>query len=226
MNRQQARLAAGTGLLFAALFVVALLLLRRAPGLAAPDDRYAAFQAGGGDGLLVAVGLYLAPLAGIAFLWHMTAVRALLDTLVPAPPAMAHGLNLLSGVLFVAMLFAATAAVAAPALASWLGQAPPVAPDVARALTAVGYALFFVFAVRGAGMFAITTTTLLRAGGVLPGPVALVGYLLAAFLLLAASTEPATALVLPAWVVLVAVSLLVHTRRDRPAAPATEPAPS
>ncbi|MBP2368089.1 hypothetical protein [Pseudonocardia parietis] len=225
MNGPSARLAAATGLLFAALFVAALVLLHRAPGLADPDTRYAAFQAGGGDGLLVAVGLYLVPLAGIAFLWHMTAMRALLDTLTPTPAAMAHGLNLLSGVLFVAMLFAATAAVAAPALASSLGNAPPVEPQVARALTAVGYALFFVFAVRGAGMFAITTTTLLRAGGVLPGPVAVLGYLLAAFLLLTASTDPAAALVLPAWVVLVAASLLVHARRA-PAAVAAEPAPS
>jgi hypothetical protein len=227
MSRARARLAALTGLLFAALFVASLLLLHRAPGLGDPDARYASFQASGGDGVFVAVGLYLVPLAGIAFLWHMTAMRALLDTLTPAPAAMAHGLNLLSGVLFVAMLFAATAAATAPALASWLGNASPVEPDVSRALTAVGYALFFVFAVRGAGMYAITTTTLLRNGGVLPGPVAVVGYLLAAFLLLTASTDPVSALVLPAWVVLVAVSLVVHARRavTPPAAgpPATEP---
>jgi hypothetical protein len=222
VSRARARVAAVTALLFAVLFVVALLLLHRAPGLADPDERYATFQAAGGDGVLVAVGLYLVPLAGIAFLWHMTAMRALLDTLTPEPAAMAHGLNLLSGVVFVAMLFAATAAASAPALASWLGNASPVDPDVARALTAVGYVLFFVFAVRGAGMYAITTTTLLRRGGVLPGPVAVLGYLLAAFLLLTASTDPVSALVLPAWVVLVAVSLLVHARRAV-APPATEP---
>lgn len=223
MNRGAGRIAAASGLLFAALFVAALVLVHRAPGLGAPDAAYAAFYAGGGDLVLVTVGLYLVPLAGIAFLWHMTAMRALLDTLTPAPSTMAHGLNLLAGLLFVAMVFAGTAAVGAPALADYLGHAPVADPGTARVLTAVGYGLVFVFAVRGAGMFAITTTTLLRAAGVLSPPVTVLGYLLAAFLLLSASHNPAAALVFPAWVVLVAVSLLVHARRAQ--APAGDPAP-
>lgn len=220
MSRGPARLAAATGLLFAALFVAALVLMHRAPGLADPDARYAAFQANGGDGILVAVGLYLVPLAGVAFLWHMTAMRALLDTLSPPPSTMAHGLNLLAGVLFVAMLFAGAAAAGAPATASYLGDAAPLAPGVTRALTAVGYGFVFVFAVRGAGMYALTTTTLLRTAGVLPRVVGVLGYLLAAFLLLTASTRPAAALVFPAWVVLVGVSLLAHARRA-PSTPVT-----
>lgn len=224
MNRGTARLAAISGIVFAVLFVAALVLLHRAPNLSAPDGAYSAFYAGGGDMVFVAVGLYLVPLAGIAFLWHMTAMRALLDTLTPAPSTMAHGLNLLSGVLFVAMVFAGTAAAGAVALAVYLGQAPVADPGVARTLTAVGYGLVFVFAVRAGGMFAITTTTLLRAGGVVSRPVAWIGYLLAAFLLLTATTNPAAALVFPAWVLLISGSLLVHARSAPAAAPAV-PAP-
>lgn len=219
MNRGAARIAAVSGLVFAVLFVAALVLLHRAPSLSAPDSDYAAFYAGGGDVVFVAVGLYLVPLSGIAFLWHMTAMRALLDTLTPAPSAMAHGLHLLSGVLFVAMVFAGTAAAGAIALAVYLDQAPVADPGVARTLAAVGYGLVFVFAVRAGGMFAITTTTLLRAGGVLSRPVTWIGYLLAGFLLLTATTNPAAALVFPAWVLLVAGSLLVHARHAPAAAP-------
>lgn len=220
MNRGTARLAAVSGIVFAALFVAALVMIHRAPDLSAPDSAYTAFYAGGGDMVFVAVGLYLVPLSGIAFLWHMTAMRALLDTLTPAPSTMAHGLNLLSGVLFVAMVFAGTAAAGAVALAVYLDQAPVADPGVARTLTAVGYGLVFVFAVRAAGMFAITTTTLLRGGGVLNRPVTWIGYLLAAFLLLTATTNPAAALVFPAWVLLVSGSLLVHARSAPAAAPA------
>ena len=148
-----ARVAGISGLVFTALFVVALVLLHRAPHLADPDATYATFYARDGQMLFVAIGLYLVPLAGIAFLWHMTAIRAVLDTLTPAPSAMAHGLNLLAGAVFVTMLFAGSAAVGAVALSDYLGGPPITDPSVARALTAVGYGLVFVFAVRGGGMF-------------------------------------------------------------------------
>ena len=209
-----ARIGAISGLVFALLFVVALVLLHRAPKLGDPDAVYAAFYAGGGDQVFVAVGLYLVPFAGIAFLWHMTAMRNVLDTLTPAPSTMAHGLNLLAGVIFVTLLFAGTAAVGAVAFGVYFGHAPVEDPATARALTAVGYGLVFVFAVRGAGMFAITTTTLLRNAGVLPRIPAVVAYLLAAFLLLAVTSNPAAVLVFPAWVVLISVVLLRHARRD------------
>ncbi len=210
-----ARIAAISGFVFAVLFVVALVLVHRAPTLADPDSTYAAFYAGGGDQLFVAVGLYLVPFAGIAFLWHMTAMRNVLDTLTPAPSTMAHGLNLLAGTIFVILTFAGTAAVGAVAFGVYFGHSPAGDPDVARALTGLGYGLVFVFAVRGAGMFALTTTTLLRNAKVLPTVPAVVAYLLAAFLLLAVTNNPIAVLVFPAWVVLVSVFLARHAAASR-----------
>jgi hypothetical protein len=205
-----ARTAAISGVVFAALFVVALVLVHGAPSLGASDTDYAAFYADGGDQLFVAVGLYLVPFAGIAFLWHMTAIRNVLDIQVPPSSTMAHGLNLLAGIIFVTLLFAGTAAVGAIAFGIYFGRAPVEDPAAARALTGLGYGLVFVFAVRGAGMFALTTTTLLRTAGVLPKIPAVVAYLLAAFLLLAVTKNPAALLVFPAWVVLISVFLLRH----------------
>jgi hypothetical protein len=210
-----ARIAAISGLVFAVLFVVALVLVHRAPGLADPDSAYAAFYAGGGDQLFVAVGLYLVPFSGIAFLWHMTAMRNVLDTLTPAPSTMAHGLNLLAGIIFVILVFAGTAAFGAVAFGVYFGHTQAEDPAVARALTALGYGLVFIFAVRGAGMFALTTTTLLRTAKVLPTIPAVIAYLLAAFLLLAVTNNPVAILVFPAWVVLVSVFLLRHAAASR-----------
>jgi hypothetical protein len=210
-----ARVAAISGLVFAVLLIVALVLLHRAPGLGDPDSTYTAFYANGGDQLFVAIGLYLVPFAGIAFLWHMTAMRNVLDTLTPAPSAMAHGLNLLAGVIFVTLMFAGTAAVGAVAFGVYFGHTPAEDPAVARALTGVGYGLAFIFAVRGAGMFALTTTTLLRNAKVLPTIPAVLAYLLAAFLLLAVTKNPAAALVFPAWVVLISMFLLRHAAASR-----------
>jgi hypothetical protein len=219
-----ARIAAISGLVFAVLFVVALVLLHRAPKLADPDSAFSAFYAGGGDQLFVAIGLYLIPFAGIAFLWHMTAIRNVLDTLTPAPSTMAHGLNLLAGIIFVTLLFAGTAAVGAVAFGIYFGHTPAEDPAVARALTGLGYGLVFIFAVRGAGMFALTTTTLLRTAKVLPTIPAVVAYLLAAFLLLAVTNNPAALLVFPAWVVLISVFLLRHAAASR-SLPAALPTP-
>ena len=131
-----ARIAAISGIVFAVLFVAALVLVHRSPTLGDPDAAYAAFYADGGDQLFVAVGLYLVPFAGIAFLWHMTAMRNVLDTLTPAPSTMAHGLNLLAGIIFVTLLFAGTAAVGATAFGVYFGHAPVEDPSTARALTA------------------------------------------------------------------------------------------
>jgi hypothetical protein len=214
-TRAAARIAAVSGFVSAGLFVAALVLLHRAPNLSDPDQAYAAFYAGGGDQIFVAVGLYLVPYAGIAFLWHMTAIRNALDTLTPAPSTLAHGLNLLAGIIFVVLLFAGTAAVGAVAFGVYFGHTPAEDPAVARALTGLGYGLVFIFAVRGAGMFALTTTTLLRTAKVLPTIPAVIAYLLAAFLLLAVTNNPVAFLVFPAWVVLVSVFLLRHAAASR-----------
>ncbi|NMO93467.1 hypothetical protein [Actinomycetospora sp. TBRC 11914] len=222
--RPEARLAAGSGFLFVVLFVAALVMLRRAPHLDDPDATFTAFYAHGGDTLLVAIGLYLVPLAGIAFLWHMTATRSLLDTLTPRPSSMAHGLNLLAGTVFVTMLFAGTAALGAVAFSVSRGGPASIDPDTARALTAVGYGLVFVFAVRGAGMFVLTTTTLLRNGGVLTMPWAVVGWLLGAFLLVSVTNNPGALLVLPLWVVLIGCIALLRFRAPTTPATPTDPA--
>lgn len=221
------RSAAVLGILFSALFVAALVGVDRVPHLDAPVADYGAFYGGPGDTVVAAVAIYLVPLAGIAFLWFAVALRSVLDALGTTPSPMADGLNLLSGVLFVGLLFAGTAAMATPVLLTTLGGGAPLDPEIARGLSALGYGLVFLFSVRGAGMFALTTTTLLRGAGVMPRGAALVGYLLASWLLLTATDHPASLLVLPAWVLLVAVALLRHEHRVRRAgAPSPGPTPS
>ena len=90
---------------------------------------------------------------------------------------------------------------------------------MARTLTGAGYGMVFVFGVRAAGMYMITTTTLARRRGASPALVAVVSYLGAAFLLVSTTFHPATLLVFPGWVLLLSVVLLVvagRPRRPRP----------
>jgi hypothetical protein len=207
-----ARLSSMTGLLFAVLFVVAIILVHTTPTLSASDAEITAYYASGST-LLVTVGLYLIPFAGIAFLWHAHCTRLLIKSRTPSPSAIPYGLQLVSGVLFVVLLFAGTASAGAVALLKDLTSAPLPSADFARGMLAVGYGMVFVYALRGAGMYALTTTTLLRSAKIMPTWVAVLSYLMAAFLLLITTLHPAAVLVFPAWVVIVGVMIFIRAGR-------------
>lgn len=223
--RGLARAAAVSGILFAGLFVMALVLVRQGPGIDVPDRVYADFYTVGQGNLLVTAGLYVVPFAGIAYMWHMGATRTLVEALPGTISEVPRWLQLASGILFVSMLFAGTAAVAAVALLTRLSSTPLPPPDVARTLTSVGYGMVFVFGTRAAGMYMITTTTLSRRRGILPTWVGVLSYLGAAFLLVNTTFHPATLLVFPGWVVLFSAVLLVKASARGTAASATLPAP-
>jgi hypothetical protein len=211
-----ARLSSLTGILFAVLFVVALVLVHTTPTLSASDADITAFY-NSSSTALVTVGIYLIPLAGIAFLWHAHTTRLLIKSRTPSPSAIPDGLQLVSGILFVVLLFAGTASAGSVALLKDLTSAPLPSADFARGMLAVGYGMVFIYALRGAGMYALTTTSLLREAGIMPRWLALVSYLVAAFLLLSTLMHPAAMLLFPTWVVI--AGLVVFIRAGRVAEP-------
>jgi len=212
-----ARLSGLTGILFAALFVIALVFIYTTPRLSASDAEITAFYAGNST-VLVTVGQFLIPLAGIAFLWHAHTTRLLIKFRTPTPSAIPYGLQLASGILFVVLLFAGTASAGAVALLKDLTNGPLPSADVVRGMLALGYAMVFIYAIRGAGMYALTTTNLLRQAGIMPTWLAVVSYLLALFLLVSTTLHPVVVLIFPTWVVV--ASLVVFIRAGRLARPA------
>ena len=213
-----ARLSSLTGILFAVLFVVALVLVHTTPTLSASDADITAFY-NSSSTALVTVGIYLIPLAGIAFLWHAHTTRLLIKSRTPSPSAIPDGLQLVSGILFVVLLFAGTASAGSVALLKDLTSAPLPSADFARGMLTIGYGMVFVYALRGAGMYALTTTNLLRQAGIMPQWLAVVSYLVAAFLLLSTLMHPAAMLLFPTWVVI--AGLVIFIRAGRVAEPAT-----
>ena len=219
------RICGVSGLVFAVLLVVALILVRQTPGLAEPESAYADFYNNGNGGVLVTVGLYIVPFAGVAFLWHVATTRALI-----LPPGSSESrtqpfLQLGSGILFVATIFVGSALVGAIALLSLFSDNPPPSADVAQYLASAGYGVVFVYGVRAAGVYLLTTTTLARKRGLMPRPWAIVSYLAGVFLLVSTTFHPAVLLVFPAWVALMSVLALVRARKlqethDEPAEPA------
>jgi hypothetical protein len=205
------RMAGWSGIVFSGLLVAALVLVNRIPKLGDSDAAYKAFYGGGDVDTLTVLGLYVVPFAGIACLWHMIATRTLLQVRRPLSwTEVPHWLHLAASVIFVCLLFAGTAAVGAVALLTEFTSGPLPGPDVARALSSLGYALVFVYGVRAAGMYMLTTTGLMRQAHLLPGPLVLLSYLTAAFLLLSVTFHPAILLVFPGWVLMVSIVLLVR----------------
>lgn len=211
-RRGYERLSAVSGLVFAALFALAIVLVSQAPRLQDPVSAYQAFYAGNTD-VLAAVGLNVVPFAGIAFLWHLAMKRAMHRAFAPGRFEIQGWLQLAAGLVFICMMFVGTAAVGAVALLSALGAPELPPPEVARALSSVGYGVMFVFGVRMAGMYMLTSITLARKVGVLPGWLAVLGYLAAAFLLVTTTYHPVALLVYPTWVVVMGVVELLHASR-------------
>jgi hypothetical protein len=204
-------MAGWSGIVFSVLLVAALVLVNRIPKLSDSDAAYSAFYGSSGVDTLTLLGLYIVPFAGIACLWHMIATRTLLQVRRPGSwTEVPHWLHLAASVIFVCLLFAGSAAVGAVALLTEFSSAPLPGPDVALAMSSLGYALVFIYGVRAAGMYMLTTTGLMRTAQLLPRPLVLLSYLAAAFLLLSVTFHPAILLVFPGWVLMVSIVLLVH----------------
>jgi hypothetical protein len=188
------------GLLFSVLFTAALVLVRSSVD-----------QAGQSTAMVIG-GLYLAPFAGIMFLWFVAVIR---DQIGEREDRFFATVFFGSGLLFVSLLFTTAAVVSTPTtLVGFLGGAQPSSEEIAL-LRALGYTLLFALATRAAAVFMVATATIGIRSGVFPRWFALVGYLLGLVLLIAVSFVDWFILVLPAWVAVVSLFILRRERARR-----------
>ena len=157
------------------------------------------------------VGLYVVPVAGIAFLWFVAAIRSHLGA---QEDRFFATVMLGSGILFVAMLFAASAAAGAlVAGVKFLDQPPPSADTVMLA-RALGFAFLFVFGVRVAAVFMLVASTIGLRTGFLPRWLVVAGYACGLVFLFTVTYVEMLALLLPAWVATVSVVILRAASRS------------
>jgi hypothetical protein len=207
--------AAGiAGLVFAVLFVASLALLYRQPAGGSSARAIAHWYLLGNAGKVGLVGLYLAPFSGIAFLWFVAAVRSRIDA---GEDRFFATVLLASGILFVAMLYAAAAAAGASLAAVRFQGSPPPSPDVFVFARGLAYTFLYVYAIRAAAVFMVVASTIGLRTGTLPRWLAFVGYGVAIVLLFSVSYFRGIVFVFPAWVTVVSVELLVLARRGRAA---------
>jgi hypothetical protein len=196
-------------LAFAGLFIGSLLLLRSTPATGSSADEVAAWYLGDNARQLALVGLYLAPFSGIAFLWFIAVIR---NRVGDREDRFFSTVFTGSGLLFVAMLFAAAAAAGAPLTAVKFQGAPAPSPDAVVFARGLAYTLLYVYGVRVAAVFMVVVSTVALQSGTLPRWLVGSGYAIALVLLLSVSFFELLVLLFPLWVAAVSIRILVTDR--------------
>ncbi len=148
------------------------------------------------------------PFAGIAFLWFIGVVR---DRIGAREDRFFATVFLGSGLLFVAMLFVASA-VTAGLLAGAEGRlgAPS---DVSGFSRRIGAVVLHTYAMRMAAVFTISTATIGLRTGFIPPWLGFSGYAIALVLLLVIGVTPWVELLFPLWILLLSLDTLVESLR-------------
>jgi hypothetical protein len=196
------RAAAVAGIVFSVLLGVALTLITVSSP--ASDAAAGAWLTSSARRDSVSVALNLVPFAGIAFLWFIGVVR---DRIGQHEDRFFGSVFLGSGLLFVAMLFAA-AALEGGVLADGDVRSGAAADPAILVGRQAAEQLLHVFAIRMAGVFTMSTATIILRTRVGPRWIALLGMAAAVVLLVSVGLTPWIELLFPAWVLLLSIDIL------------------
>jgi len=190
------------GILFAVLFSISLVLLITTMADLASDT--GAWLGTGAQQLKLALGLM--PFAGLFFLWFIGVAR---ERLGHFEDQFFSTVFLGSGLLFLALVFSASATLGAIA-ASYARDPSGFAGSSTYVYARYSVAqIFNIYALRMAAVFQISQATLWMRTGVMPGWMAMITYAVALVLLFIVTQSLWVILAFPAWVLMVSVYILV-----------------
>lgn len=205
------RVVAVSGVIFSMLYIASIVLIRSS--VPADPTEPGAWTADPIHRSWLGIALNLIPFAGIAFLWFMAVLRHRIGLLEDRFFATVF---LGSGLLFVAMLFAASA-VSQGLLSLIAADHQSVSTETYQIARATVYALLNTFGMKMAAVFMFMTSTIGLRTGIVARWVSLVGYACGLVLLLVITNFAWIALLFPFWVLLVSGWILASdlNKRDR-----------
>src|SRR5215217_8664420 len=207
--RHAARLTSVLGIAFAVLFLVGLAMLNRTPGPRSTDQELVAFYASGAQRAIVLSGLYVLPLAAVAFLWFVAALRQWVEMSSRTIDHLLATVQMLSGVAFITLAFAAAGAATIVANGVELANLP-VDPAVARLFPLYSRTLLIIFGMRMAAIFVTTTAKLGHEAQLFPRWFVFGSYAVAAALFLVATLNVLLVVVFPLWVLVLSGLIWFH----------------
>jgi hypothetical protein len=202
------RAAAIAGILFSVLLITSLVLIR----ISVPATPEGAGEWLATSSKTVAVALNLLPFAGIAFLWFIGVVR---DRIGEHEDRFSATVFLGSGLLFLAMMFASAAAAGALIIVYDINPAFVNETGIYAYARAMTYEIMNIYAIKMAGVFMISTSTVFIRTSIVPRWVSILGYGLALILLLSIGTIEWISLVFPLWVLFISVLILIENLRKK-----------
>jgi hypothetical protein len=210
--------AAIAGILFAILLIIALVLLL----ISIPENSRdgIAWLTTNSSNLLLA--LNLIPFAGIAFLWFMGVVR---DHLGDSEDQFFSTVFFGSGLLFLAILFVATASTGTLILMAGIQTDRLVESGIYDLGWNFSRNLMYVYATKMAGVFMISTSSLFLRTKVTPRWMSLLGYLLAAIMIFRLRQIDRVGwvfLFFPLWILLISIYILMAHYRKKSEVTSTE----
>jgi hypothetical protein len=223
--RKAARLTGLLAAIFAALFLLSVWVIARSPGPKSTDQELIDYYASDDKRRVILVGLDLLPFAAVAFLWFIALLREWVLASSRRVNRLLSNVQIVSGVAFITLAFAAAAASTVMAATVEFTDAT-IDPGDARQFPLFGDVLLFIFAMRMAAIFVMTTTNIARHAGVFPRQFILASYVVAAILFLSATLSYWLVVIFPLWVLslgLVIIILAQQIPKDLQALPAAGP---
>ncbi|MGI9645330.1 MAG: hypothetical protein ACR2O6_08490 [Ilumatobacteraceae bacterium] len=209
--------AAVAGLAFAVLSFISVTLLTRLPDASDPAA-IDAFYADSAERRLDFVALTLAQFAAITFLWFLAVIRRRIgDREDRFFATVFYG----SGLTYIAVMLVGSAVLAGPSVAIDYGEGVPPGQDTYSLVVGIGWGIMLSVVPRVQAIFMITTSTLIMRSGAIFKGVAILGYLIAAILIVVPILTRPSGVGLPVWVALTSIVLLFRRSEIRPPAPST-----
>jgi hypothetical protein len=199
------------GFVFSVLFVIAWLLLRASPSFDSTDDELSRYYLDPDQRRDSAIaGLYIIPLASIAFIWFMAALRDRYLRATARENTILSTAQVVAGALVVTSLFTIAAVELAVVWLAETGELFDV--DSARSLLAIGQSTSDIMALRSAAVFVGVSATRAVRSGLFPRSYGVLSMVTALALLLVYGALPGVALLFPAWVAGSSVLILLRRR--------------
>ena len=200
------RAAAIAGILFSLLLMSSMVLIRSA----IPADPLAAVTDVLRNSRRLSLALNLLPFAGIAFLWFVGVLR---DRIGKLEDRFFATVFLGSALLFLATLFTAASVAGGIVRLMISGSGNVLGSGIYTLARIQVYQAMNTYAIKMAGVFIMSTSTISLRTGIVPRWMAFLGFALALLLLLAVGTIDLILLVFPVWVLWMSVYILIDNFR-------------
>ncbi|HVO64831.1 MAG TPA: hypothetical protein VMT53_28170 [Terriglobales bacterium] len=202
------RAAAIAGIIFSVLLITSQLLVRSS----IPANPLGPATEVVSHSRAISRALNLMPFAGIAFLWFVGVVR---DRIGMLEDRFFATVFLGSGLLYIAMIFASAGLAGGLIRVLSSGSDNLVRSDTYALGRAEIYQIMNIYAIKMAGVFMISTSTIALRTRFMPRWTVFLGYALALFLLLSVGIIGWTPMVFPLWVFLISMCILIENFRGQ-----------